>query len=249
MDTYEEPDNRQRMNILGYPVDNLTMDEAVQKVDEFIASGKPHQTIVINANKVYLAHKYPELSEILRTSDLVIPEQAILIAGNILKRRLKERVSGVELMGRLLEHAPDKGYRIFLLGAKPEVVQRLVEVCHEKHKGINIVGYSHGYFGEDGEAAVLEKIRKARPDILFVALGSPHQEFWIRRHYRMLGVPFCIGVGGSFDVHAGYKKSAPDWMRCGLEWVYRLMQDKRLWKRYFVTNTFLLGKVLKMKFL
>ncbi len=239
----------QRTNILGYPVDSLTMDETVQKVDEFIASGKPHQVTVINANKLYLADKYAELSEILRTSDLIIPEQAIVIAGNLLKRRLKERVSGVELMGRLLEEAPEKGYRIFFMGAKPEVVERLVEVCYEKYKGINIVGYSDGYFGDDGEATVLEKIQSAKPDILFVALGSPKQEFWIRKHYQTLRVPFCIGVGGSFDVHAGYKKSAPEWMRCGLEWIYRLMQDRRLCKRYFITNTVLLGKVLRMKFL
>jgi N-acetylglucosaminyldiphosphoundecaprenol N-acetyl-beta-D-mannosaminyltransferase len=225
------------------------MDEAVQKVDEFVASRQPHQVTVINANKIYLADKHSELSQILRTSDLIIPEQAILIAGNLLKRRLKERVSGVELMGRLLAESPMKGYRIFLLGARPEVVERLVKVCHEKYDGINIVGHSDGYFGEDGEAEVLKKIQSSKAEILLVALGSPKQEFWIRKHYRTLGVPFCIGVGGSFDVHAGFKRSAPEWMRCGLEWIYRLRQDRKLWKRYFVTNTVLLAKVLKLRFL
>jgi N-acetylglucosaminyldiphosphoundecaprenol N-acetyl-beta-D-mannosaminyltransferase len=236
-----------RVNILGYPVDNLTMDQTVQKIDQFIASGEPHQVTVINANKIYLADRHPTLWGILQTSDLVIPEQAILIAGNLLKRHLRERVSGVELMGRLLEEAPAKGYRIFLLGAKPEVVKRLVEICHEKYRGINIVGYSDGYFDEDSEVMVLKRIQKAKPDILFVALGSPKQELWIKRNYRTLGVPFCIGVGGSFDVHAGFKKSAPDWMRCGLEWIYRMMQDKKLWKRYFITNTFLIGRVLRAR--
>jgi N-acetylglucosaminyldiphosphoundecaprenol N-acetyl-beta-D-mannosaminyltransferase len=199
-----------RVNILGYPVDNLTMDETVQKIDQFIASGEPHQVTVINANKIYLADRHPKLWGILQTSDLVIPEQAILIAGNLLKRHLRERVSGVELMGRLLEEAPAKGYGIFFLGAKPEVVKRLVELCHEKYRSINIVGYSDGYFDEDSEVMVLKRIQKAKPDILFVALGSPKQEFWIRKNYRTLGVPFCIGVGGSFDVHAGFKKSAPE---------------------------------------
>jgi len=240
---------RQCINILGYPVDNLTMDEVVQKVETLIASEEPHQITVINANKIYLADRSPDLFEILQTSDLVIPEQAIIIAGDLLKSRLKERVSGVELMDRLLTESPSKGYRVFLLGAKHEVVERLVRVCHEKYKDINIVGYSDGYFGEDTEAMVLETIRKARPHILFVGLGSPKQEFWIRKHYQALAVPVYIGVGGSFDVLVGDKKRAPEWMRCGLEWIYRLMQDRKLWRRYLITNTYLLRRVLKAKLL
>jgi N-acetylglucosaminyldiphosphoundecaprenol N-acetyl-beta-D-mannosaminyltransferase len=239
----------QRVDILGHPVDNLTMDEVIQKIDEFIASEKSHRITVTNANKLYLTDQHPELLDIIHKSDLVIPEQAIVIASRLLNRRLKERVSGIELMGRLLANASGKNHRIFFLGARPEVVSRLVEICHEKYEGINIVGHSDGYFSGDKEIAVLEKIKTLQPHILFVALGSPKQEFWIARHLKTIGVPVCIGVGGSFDVLSGYKKDAPQWTRCGLEWVYRLMQDRRLFKRYAVTNPLLMWKILKANFL
>ncbi len=239
----------QRIDVLGLPVDNLTMNEVIQRIDGFIKSGKPHRITVTNANKLYLTDQHPELLNIVSDSDLVIPEQAIVIASKLLNRPLKERVSGIELMARLLADAPSKGYRIFLLGARPEVVSRLAEICHGKHKGINIVGYSDGYFGDDGEMAILEKIQALQPHILFVALGSPKQEFWIAQHLKTLGVPVCIGVGGSFDVLSGYKKDAPSWMRCGLEWLYRLMQDRRLFKRYIITNPLLIWKIIKANFL
>ena len=239
----------QRIDVLGHTVDNLTMDEVVQKVDGFIESEKPHRITVTNANKLYLTDQYPELLKIVRNSDIVIPEQAMVIASKLLKRPLKERVSGVELMGRLLADAPSKGYRIFFLGARPEVVSRLAEVCHSKYKGINIVGYCDGYFDGDREMEVLDKIQTLQPHILFVALGSPKQEFWIAQHGRSIGVPVCIGVGGSFDVLSGYKKDAPSWMRCGFEWIYRLMQDRRLFKRYLVTNPLLIWKIIKVSFL
>ena len=239
----------QRIDVLGLPVDNLTMDEVVQRIDGFIRSGKPHRITVTNANKLYLADQHPELLNIVRDSDLVIPEQAIVIASKLLNRPLKARVSGIELTERLLADAPSKGYKVFFLGSRSEVVSRLVEVCHGECEGINIVGYSDGYFDADEEMAVLEKIQALQPHILFVALGSPKQEFWIARHLETLGVPVCIGVGGSFDVLSGYKKDAPPWTRCGLEWFYRLMQDRRLFKRYMITNPLLIWKIIKVNFL
>jgi len=116
----------QRVDILGHPVDNLTMDEVIQKIDEFIASEKSHRITVTNANKLYLTDQHPELLDIIHKSDLVIPEQAIVIASRLLNRRLKERVSGIELMGRLLSNASGKNHRIIFLGARPEVISRLV---------------------------------------------------------------------------------------------------------------------------
>ena len=132
----EEQNIAKRIDILGHPVDNLTMEEVIKKIDEFIASANPHRITVTNANKLYLTDQHPELLDIIHKSDLVIPEQAIVIASKLLNRRLKERVSGIELMGRLLVNAPDKNHRIFFLGARPEIVSRLAEVCYEKYKGI-----------------------------------------------------------------------------------------------------------------
>lgn len=235
-----------QVEILGYPVSNLTMDEAVEQIDTFIASRQPHQITVINANKVYLAERHPELREIMHHSALLIAEEALVIAGRLLGCPLKGRVSGIELMQRLLEIGELKRYRIFLLGAHPDVVQRLSQLCQIQYH-CHIVGFSDGYFSEVEEPKLIEKIRHSCPDILFIALGSPRQEFWIHRHLEALNVPVCLGVGGSFDLIVGDKKRAPKWMQHGLEWVYRLMQDRRLWKRYLITNSFFLWKILKEK--
>ena len=230
-------------SILGYAVSNLTMAEATEVIDSFIAGGHPHQITVINANKIYLADKYAELQRIIDSSAMVIPEEAMVIAGRLLKTPLKGRVSGVELMQHLLEISETKKYRVFLLGARPDIVSRLSQLCQTRYR-CHMVGFADGYFSDDEEPALIRRVRQLQPDILFVALGSPRQEFWIHRHLEALNVPVCLGVGGSFDLIVGDKKRAPGWMQHGLEWVYRLMQEPRLFKRYLVTNSAFLYKIL-----
>ena len=217
-------------SILGYQVSNINLDEAIEFIDLFIESRIPCQVTAMNANKVYLADKVPELKQIIHSSKLVIPEQAFVIAGNLLGKPLKSRVSGIELMEQILEIGSYKKYRIFLLGAQADVVSRLATLCKIKHD-CNIVGFASGYFDEASEINIVKAIAKAKADILFVAMGSPKQEIWIRKFQSKLGIPVCIGVGGSFNHIVGDKKIAPDWMRCGLEWIYRTIEEPRLWKR------------------
>jgi len=182
-----------------------------------------------------------------RAADLVIPEKAVMVGAALLGTPLKAHVGGSMLAMALLAHSEKKGYSIFFLGARPAVLDTLLEKVRRQYPKLRIAGYHHGYFLPDGEQAVLGSIRRARPDVLLVAMGSPRQEYWIGDHARQLGVPISIGVGGTFDIISGLKKDAPPWVRkFALEWLYRLVQDpKNLWKRYLTTIPWFLAAILR----
>jgi N-acetylglucosaminyldiphosphoundecaprenol N-acetyl-beta-D-mannosaminyltransferase len=213
------------------------MEETLDTIEEFICQGKPRQIVPVNAAKLWRMERDPRLKRIVETAALIIPEKAIVMASRVLGSPLKAHVGGITLLKRLLPVAASHGYRVYFLGARPEVVGGMVETLRRAYPALRICGWRDGYFGRDQSAAVAERIREARPDLLFVALGTPTQEYWIAEHLAELGVPVCMGVGGSFDVLAGLKKDAPDWVRAlALEWLYRLAQDPRnLWKRYLIT--------------
>jgi N-acetylglucosaminyldiphosphoundecaprenol N-acetyl-beta-D-mannosaminyltransferase len=142
-------------------------------------------------------------------------------------------------MEAVLARAPERGYRIYLLGARQDVVAAAAARIEERFAGIDIVGARHGYFPESEEPEVAGAIRAVRPDVLFVALTTPRKELFLARWRSTLGVPFVMGVGGAFDVLAGRRRRAPALLqRLGLEWAYRLAQDpKHLLGRYAVGNT------------
>ena len=236
-----------RMDVLGSPVDSLDMQEALERIDGYIAAGGAHQVLVTNANKLWQIGRDAHLAEIARAADLVIPEKAVVVGAALLGTPLKAHVGGSMLAMALLPHSERKGHSIFFLGARPAVAEALIKKVRSDHPGLRIAGYHHGYFLPDGEQTLLSEIRRARPDVLLVALGSPLQEHWIHAHASELGVPVSIGVGGTFDVIAGIKKDAPRWARsCAMEWLYRLAQDpKNLWKRYLTTIPWFLTAILR----
>lgn len=236
-----------RMDVLGFPVDSLDMREALDRTDDYIAAGGAHQVLVTNANKLWCMRRDVRLAEIARAADLVIPEKAVVMGAALLGTPLKAHVGGSMLAMALLPHSEKKGHSIFFLGARPATVEALIKKVRRDHPALPIAGYHHGYFLPDGEPALLSRIRRARPDVLLVALGSPLQEYWIHAHASELGVPVSIGVGGTFDVIAGIKKDAPRWVRgCAMEWLYRLAQDpKNLWKRYLTTIPWFLAAILR----
>jgi N-acetylglucosaminyldiphosphoundecaprenol N-acetyl-beta-D-mannosaminyltransferase len=149
-----------------------------------------------------------------------------------------ERVAGVDLMARLLAMAGEHRLRVYFLGARREVVTALVETSHVRYPGIEIAGFRNGYFGLNDHLGIVEEIRASRADILFVGMPSPFKETWCERHRQRLEIPVIMGVGGSFDVLAGFIKRAPRWAQAlGLEWFWRLlMEPRKLWKRYLTTN-------------
>ena len=236
----------EKKTFLGrYPVHSLTMEEALRWIDNRIHRRQGLSRIsVINANKVFLMDRNQKLFEAILTSDLVIPEQAVIIGAAMCGIKLKERVSGIELVENLINRHRENKTKLFLLGAKKEVVERLKDIINSTSNGASVVGYNDGYFKTDSE--VIEKINRSGAEVLLVAMGSPRQELWIYENRERLRIPVAVGVGGTFDVLAGEKKRAPEWTRIGLEWLYRLAQEpKRLWKRYTITNSYFMYRVFR----
>ena len=237
-------------SVLGCPIAKITLEGTLRKIEQFVRSRKPHQIVVVNAAKLVLMDKDPELRRIVTTADLVAADGVPVVwASRFLGDPLPGRVNGTDLMDRLIEEAPGRGYRIFFFGATEEVVRKAVQVAQERAPGLQVAGFRNGYFSAEQEPEIVRQIRESKADILFVGFGTPRKEKWIRAHLKELGVPVCHGVGGSFDVLAGKVRRAPRWMqRWGLEWFFRLLQEpRRMWKRYLVTNTIFVLKVLAEK--
>jgi N-acetylglucosaminyldiphosphoundecaprenol N-acetyl-beta-D-mannosaminyltransferase len=226
-------------HVAGCRIDRLDMEATLTRCEELIASGGPAQHVSINAAKLVAMRRDPELRGIVAASQLVSADgQSVVWASRLLGDPLPARVAGIDLMHALLALSERRGYRVFFLGAKEDVLERAVANARESHPDIQIVGARDGYFDEGDAAAVAEEVRAAAPDILFVAMPSPRKEYWLARYSKLIGVPFVMGVGGSVDVLAGETRRAPAWMqRVGLEWAYRLAQEpRRLFRRYLVGN-------------
>ena len=230
-----------KVTILGVPIDAVTYESAEARMDEMIRSGRAHHIFTADVSGIMRAREEPELAEIIRTSDLVTADGAgVLWAARLFDFPLPERVSGVDLVRRLSGLAAREGYRVYLLGAAPGVAHDAAERLMAENPGLTIAGVRDGYF--DDEAAVAEELRAARPDILFVALGIPKQERFIRRWYHELNIPLSIGIGGSFDVISGRLQRAPGWMqRAGLEWLFRVAQEPKRWRRLAALPRFVLA--------
>jgi N-acetylglucosaminyldiphosphoundecaprenol N-acetyl-beta-D-mannosaminyltransferase len=239
-----------RVDFLGCPVDGLSMAQSVAKLEDFIHEGTPHHVAVINANKLWLMEGNSRVQQIIREAALVLPEKAIVIGGRILGVPVNHHVGGIMLLKAFLVRAEEKGYRLFFLGAKAEIIDQMIKTLRKSHPKLQIAGWQHGYLPADEITTLQQRIVSQRPDALFVAMGTPKQEFLITDHLLGLGVPVCMGVGGSFDVIAGVKKDAPIWVRAlAIEWLYRLLQDpKNLWRRYLVTIPWFLRRVLRARF-
>jgi N-acetylglucosaminyldiphosphoundecaprenol N-acetyl-beta-D-mannosaminyltransferase len=213
----------------GLRVHRLDMDRALQTIDAFIRAGSDHHVITLDASMCVIARTDDELRSIAQTAELVTPDGAgILWACRRHGTPLPERVSGVEIVERLCALSPLRGYRLFFFGAGPDIAEAAADRMRERYPGCQIVGTRDGYFTPEDEPEIVDQIRAAAPHVLLVALGIPKQEKWIARHRRELGVPVLIGVGGSFDVHSGQVKRAPEWVqRLNLEWLYRLLKNPR----------------------
>ncbi len=237
-----------RIKLFGCLIDNLTMEETLRKIDEFIQSKIPRQHVAINANKVLLAWKDPSLRDIINNCDLVgVDGVPVIWASWLLGKPLKERINGTDLMEALVTRASKKGYSIYFLGSRDNVLECLLKQYRALYPNLKIAGFRNGYWRPEEEKKVVEAIRDAKADILFVGFGSPKKEFFLRKYLNIMNVPFAMGVGGSFDAVAGFTRRAPLWMqRNGLEWLFRLMKEPlRLWKRYLIGNAFFVFLVFK----
>lgn len=239
-----------RHEILNTYVNDLTMDETVAEVEKIVKTGVPTQHVVINASKVNLMEADSGLREIVNACPLINADGASIVwAARMLGVPLRERVTGIDLFLRLMELAPERGWGVYLFGAKEEVVQKVRSIFEERCPGIRIVGCRNGYFTENDESTIVSDMASSGADLLFVAFSSPKKEYWIYKYLDRIGIPFVMGVGGSFDVVAGVTARAPAWMqRCGLEWFFRFIQEPgRLWRRYIVGNAKFVALVLRYR--
>lgn len=234
--------------LLGLPLHALSMDEVLDRVDQAVAERRPLHLGVVNAAKIVTMRRDRELREAVLASDLILADgMSVVWAGRLLGHPVRERVAGIDLMLGMLRRGQTRGYRVYCLGATPEVLERATERIAADYPGVVIAGRHHGYFSAEEEAAVAADVAAARPDILLVAMTSPKKERFLARWAGEMAVPVCHGVGGSFDVLAGVVRRAPDrWQRLGLEWLFRLAQEpRRLWRRYLVTNTIFCALVIR----
>jgi N-acetylglucosaminyldiphosphoundecaprenol N-acetyl-beta-D-mannosaminyltransferase len=233
-----------RIQMMGCTIDNLNMSETLDVVDGFIRSGRPHQHVVVNVDKLVKAQHDPDLRRIINECALINADgMPVVWASRWLGKPLKERVAGVDLFEALMARAAQTGWRIYLLGAKREVVEGVRERYTAKYSGLQVVGARDGYWKPEEEEAVVQTIADARPDILFVAISSPKKEQFLGRYQAQMRVPFAMGVGGTFDVAVGKVQRAPRWMqRSGLEWFYRFLQEpRRMFRRYFIEDAAFIG--------
>lgn len=232
--------NHDRITLMGCQVDNLTMEETLGRIEGFIQSGLPHQHVVVNVDKLVKASRDPELRRIINECALInVDGMPVVWASRLLGKPLKERVAGVDLFEALMRRAGEKGWRVFLLGAREEVVSAVASTYQRKFPGLVLAGYRNGYWkGEAEEAQVAQQIADSRADLLFVAISSPKKEQFLGRYQAEMKIPFAMGVGGTFDVAIGRVKRAPLWMqKCGLEWFYRFLQEpRRMFRRYFIDD-------------
>jgi N-acetylglucosaminyldiphosphoundecaprenol N-acetyl-beta-D-mannosaminyltransferase len=229
-----------RASILGCEIDRLDMAQIVDRIDDVIARGGFAQHTAVNAAKIVAMRDDPKLRRIVSGCEFVSADgQSVVWASRILSDPLPKRVAGIDLMQELLTLAERRGYRVFVLGARDDVLTRALQRLKERHPRLSLAGARDGYFAEEDAAAVAAEVAAHRPDIVFVAMPSPRKEYWLSRYGRRLGAPFVMGVGGSIDVLAGEVRRAPVILqRLGLEWLFRLAQEpRRLFRRYLSTNT------------
>lgn len=228
------------------------MQETLALVQEKIKAGEQLHHVVVNAGKVVSMQKDSELRQSVNHSDIINADgQAVVWASRFLGKPLKERVAGIDLMANLVEMAHKNNYKIFLFGAKEDVVKTVVEKYSEIYSPNIIAGYRNGYFSPSEEKEIAQQIADSGTQMLFVAISSPIKENFLFNYRDILkNVNLIMGVGGSFDVVAGKTKRAPTWMqKAGLEWFYRFAQEpRRMWKRYLVGNSKFIYLVLRERF-
>jgi len=228
-----------RVELLGVPLDVLTMREAVLRIADLVERRDPCFVVTPNVDHVVRLQREPELRALYADAALSLADGVPLLwAARLLGEPLRAKVSGSDLVPRLCEQAALLGQRVFFLGGRPGAAASAAKRLCARWPRLTVAGVAAPSRGFEADpqrnARVLGAVLDAAPDLLLVGLGSPKQELWIQAHHRALGVPVSIGVGATFDYLSGQVPRAPRWMqRVGLEWSWRLLREpRRLWRRY-----------------
>ncbi|MFP7479773.1 WecB/TagA/CpsF family glycosyltransferase [Terribacillus saccharophilus] len=238
--------NNELVDIMGIPFNKLTQLELLE--EHVYPRIKNHQrTFVVTANpEIVMQTRIDEIyKKSVKSANYIIPDGAgVVIASKLLGNPIEERVTGFDVMFKLLDFANDNKLSCYFLGAKPESNKRAVEKIKVNYPNLKIAGNQHGYFNDDKQIAL--EIASVEPDIIFVALGFPKQENWIATHMELFEKGLFMGVGGAFDILAGDVKRAPKiWISLNLEWLYRLVKQPFRWKRILKAFEFMFRIILK----
>ncbi len=234
--------DRNRVNILGVPVDMVDKETAFGIFREIFAEPGCSMIVTPNSEIVQNASKDPELKSLIASADLIIPDGIGLVyASKLMGCPLSERVTGIDFLESIIQYLSETGESIFFFGSKPGVADAAAEKMAEKYPGLKVAGTHHGYFKPEEEEDIVRRINESGADFLCVALGAPKQEKFIAAYRQQLSVRGAIGVGGSLDVWAGNLKRAPEFYRKhGLEWLYRFIQQPTRFKRMLALPAFML---------
>ncbi|MCG8432325.1 MAG: WecB/TagA/CpsF family glycosyltransferase, partial [Candidatus Omnitrophica bacterium] len=245
-----------RINILGVAIDNVNSQEAIGVIRRSILSKRCNIVVTPNVDHIMQLQKDSELRRIYDEALLVLPDGApILWAARVRGRTFKEKVSGADIFPKICQEAALYDFKVFLLGGRPNAAAKTAEVLKGDIPSLQIVGIYSPPYGFENDSRenqkIIQMIKTAAPDILFVGLGTPKQEKWIYANCKDYYVPISMGVGASFEFYSGIIRRAPLWMQQkGLEWFWRLIQEpRRLWKRYLVDDWKFFILVLKQRIL
>ena len=241
---------------MGLHLDNLAFDEAVDRIIALARGDRPRFVVTPNVDHIMKFNRNPRLREAYRKASLVLADgMPVVWASRLLGSAVRDKVSGADLFPRVSEAAAEHGLSIYILGGLHGAAEEGARILQRRHPDLRVAGVQcpeRGFHLDTKEnQQVIEAVRAASPDILFVALGCPKQELWMHDHCEALGVPVSLGVGAAVDFISGKVRRAPTWMqRCGLEWLFRILREpRRLWKRYLLDDTPFLFRVFRLLFL
>ena len=230
-----------RSELLGLKFERARMNAVVARCLAWCRGPRSsHIVVTANASHLCMMRRDAALRDACQAGDLTVADgMSVVWALRALGRPVPERVAGIDLMTNLLSAGAIEGLRVYFLGARRQVIESLVALCGERYPGLVVAGYRDGYFSPAAHDRIVDEIRDCAPHLLFVGMPSPFKETWCQLHRDRLAVPVIVGVGGSFDVLAGFVTRAPRPVQAvGFEWAWRLMMEPRkLWKRYARTNT------------
>lgn len=231
---------RPPVELLAVTFDSITRDEMLSHVDDAVRAGRSKWITFVNVAILVQMRSNAAARLAVEAADFRLCDgMGVVYAAKILGTPLAELVGGPLLMARLLEHAQERAYGVFLLGGTPAMIERTVTAARRRYPRLHIAGHRHGFFSDREEAAVVQQVKDSGAHILMVSMGFPREKLFLERRRHDLECPVIVDLGGAFTILAGVHKLAPAWIqRAGFEWAYRCWQEpRRLAGRYLRTNT------------
>jgi len=240
-----------RFSVSGVNVDFISHEQTIQKIVLSFERNAPqiHRSD-LNVSSFIESITNTNYRNLINCSDIINVDGMGLYWGlRILGYPIKDRIAGIDLMNDIISLCCERGKSIFFLGARDDVLKEMIDKLIVDYPGLKVAGYHNGYFW-GREDSIVQIVNSCSPDVLFVGIKSPEKENFIANYRTVLDVKFVMGVGGAFDVMSGRIKRAPVFIqKLGMEWMYRLVQEpRRLWKRYFISNSLFIWFLIKEKF-